>query len=169
MDLYMIRHAEAAALGEGGVSADADRPLTEQGRKQAQQVGRVLHRKKVMVEKLVTSPLLRARQTAEEILGVWRGSGGKGKGALPELHVCAELGPNGKFRKLARALQKIGGARLALVGHLPHLAIWTAWLIGNKRVQLDLAKAGIAYVTLGDALEKGTGVLHWLVTPEWFD
>ena len=34
MDLYLIRHAEAAPLGEGGITSDEDRPLTEQGHEQ---------------------------------------------------------------------------------------------------------------------------------------
>ncbi len=59
MDLYLIRHADALALGERGITDDAERPLSEQGESQAQTVGKVLHRQGVALDNIVTSPLLR--------------------------------------------------------------------------------------------------------------
>jgi phosphohistidine phosphatase len=162
MHLYLIRHADAAALGERGITEDAARPLSQQGEAQAHKVGRTLRKKGVKLDKLVTSPLVRARQTADLILQGWEGS-------PPEVLVCDCLAPDAKPRKLAKFLRKLGGEHVALVGHLPHIAEWAGWLVGAKKAHLELAKAGIALVACGDGPGKGMGVLQWLVTPDWFE
>lgn len=160
MDLYLIRHADALALGEKGISRDEDRPLSETGEKQAQIVALGLSKRGIVLDKVVTSPLVRAHRTAEIMLQNL-------PAPAPELVITEALLPQAKSRKLSRVLLKQTGQRIALVGHLPHIAEWAGWLIGAKKVQIDLAKAGVAYITCGEAPRKGTGVLQWLVTPEW--
>lgn len=162
MDLYLIRHADAVALGENGITEDPARPLSEAGDVQSRRIARALHKRGVALERLLTSPLVRARQTAEGMLKTWHGN-------PPELINCDDLAPGGKPRKLARFLKKLDAQHIGLVGHMPHIADWTAWLIGSKKARLDFAKAGIAYLTCTDDLQKGDGVLQWLVTPEWFE
>ena len=51
---------------------------------------------------------------------------------------------------------------------MPQLGDYAAWLIGSKKMQLDIAKAGIALITCGELPSKGLGSLQWLVTPEWY-
>jgi phosphohistidine phosphatase len=162
MDLYLIRHADALALGERGITDDVARPLSDKGENQAHQVGKTLHKKGVTLDKLVTSPLVRARQTTDLILKNW-------EGPPPEVHVCEDLAPDAKPRKLARFLRKLGGEHVALVGHLPHIGYWAGWLLGAKKAHIEIAKAGIALITCGDGPGKGTGALQWLVTPAWFE
>ena len=67
MELYLIRHADAAPVGQNGVLDDALRPLTPKGQEQSKAVGHGLVRRGVRVPMVVASPLLRARQTAEGI------------------------------------------------------------------------------------------------------
>ncbi len=160
MDIYLIRHADALALGERGITADEDRQLSERGEAQSRAVGAALLRHGVTLDKVITSPFLRARQTAEEMLRSW-------PAPVPEVHVCADLVPDGKPKKLARFLRGLNVASVALVGHQPHLGIWTAWIIGGKKANIELAKAGVAHVTC-DKPQKGLGILHWMVNPEWF-
>jgi phosphohistidine phosphatase len=160
MNIYVIRHADALALGERGITQDADRPLSEDGETQARTIGSVLHHKRVELEKIVTSPFLRARQTAEGILRAWQG-------VAPEVHICPHLIPERKPKKLAKFLRGLSSDSVGLVGHQPHLGLWIAWLIGSKKAQIDIAKAGIACVVC-DEPRKGAGVLRWLVSPEWF-
>jgi phosphohistidine phosphatase len=162
MDLYLIRHADALALGERGITDDTVRPLSERGENEARQVAKILQKKGMALEKLVSSPLVRARQTAELIVKNWEGQ-------QPEIHVCDELAPAAKPRKLAKFLRKLGGEHLALVGHLPHIAHWACWLIGARKAQIEIAKAGIALITCGDGPRKDMGVLQWLVTPAWYE
>ena len=68
MELILIRHAEAAALGDATITRDADRPLTETGRRQCEAMGRALKKLNVQLDALVSSPLLRAKQTCESLI-----------------------------------------------------------------------------------------------------
>ena len=70
MTLYLIRHAEALTRQEAGVDADADRPLSPSGLRAIQGVGRQLRAHGVKPTSVVSSPLLRARQTAEQLAGL---------------------------------------------------------------------------------------------------
>jgi phosphohistidine phosphatase len=160
MDLYIIRHADAQPLGEGGIEDDGERPLTVTGQSQCGPLAAALQRSGVNLERIVTSPLLRARQTAEGLL--------KHLGSpAPDLHTCDQLAPGGKRRKLTRFLRGLHAQSVAIVGHEPDLSDYTGWLIGSKKAQIDLAKAGIACIHFEDEPDKGAGVLTWLVTPEW--
>jgi phosphohistidine phosphatase len=159
VDLYLIRHADAEPLG-AGITSDENRPLTPKGEEQARRLASGFRAKGIRLDMVLTSPLLRARQTAERMLQEWQNP-------APELRVCRELGPGGKRRKLSRVLSELGAERVALVGHQPDLGDYAAWLVGSKKAQLDLAKAGIAYVSCEKEPDKAQGTLVFLVTPEW--
>jgi phosphohistidine phosphatase len=160
VDLYLIRHGDAVPLGEQGIDQDVERPLTEEGEAQARAVAAGLQKRGVSLGLVFTSPLRRARQTAEGMLRQWSSH-------VPDLVVCEELAPGGRRKPLARLLRNCGQGQVALVGHQPDLSDHAAWLIGSKKAQLDLAKGGVAYLTFDDGPRKGGGTLVWLVTPEW--
>jgi phosphohistidine phosphatase len=160
MDLYVIRHADAEPLGAGGIQEDADRPLTSVGHAQGPALAAALQKQGVRLEKVVTSPLLRARQTAEALVKNWHAP-------APELQVCDLLAPDGKRRKLTRFLADLGNHAVAIVGHMPDLNIYAAWLIGSRKAQIELAKAGCAHIQFHGKPDKNAGVLHWLITPNW--
>ena len=161
MDLYLIRHADAAPLGEGGITRDEVRPLTAKGQEQAKRLASALNGKGIRLGMVLSSPLLRAHQTAERMLQEW-------PHPAPELRVCEELAPGGKRRKLSRFLRELAADKVALVGHEPDLSRYAAWLIADKKARLELAKAGVAYVLCDPPLRKRDGTLVWLVTPDWF-
>lgn len=160
MELYLIRHADALPLGEGGVMEDAERPLSETGKSQCKTLAIGLQAHHVRLGVLATSPLLRARQTAEELVKNWTGP-------PPTIQECKELAIGGKVKKLARFLRELDGNAIGLVGHQPDLSELAAWLIGSRKAQLDLAKAGAASITCPDGPGKGMGTLLWLITPAW--
>jgi phosphohistidine phosphatase len=162
VELYLIRHADALPLGERGTEEDGARPLSGKGEKQAEQLGRFFKRRGIKLDQLIVSPHVRARQTAELMLPHL-------PQPKPSLTECDGLLPNAKPRKLSKQLRSAQGELIGLVGHLPHIAIWTAWLIGGKKAQIDFAKAGIACIACGEMPSKGLGTLQWLITPEWFD
>jgi phosphohistidine phosphatase len=164
MEYYLIRHADAQPLGEGGIQDDADRPLTEAGQKQCAALAQALARRGVRFDQVVTSPLLRSRQTAEALLQQLQ----EGPTPPPPLHLCDYLAPGGKRRKLTRFLRGLQGESLALVGHMPDLALYAAWLIGSKKAQIDIAKAGVVAVHFEGRPDKGQGVLTALVGPPWY-
>jgi phosphohistidine phosphatase SixA len=86
----------------------------------------------------------------------------------PTLQVCDDLAPGGKPRKATRFLRNLEGTGLAVVGHMPDLAVYAAWLIGSKKAQVEMAKSGMARIRFESRPGKGQGVLAWLVTPEWY-
>jgi phosphohistidine phosphatase len=161
MDIYLIRHAEAASLAEAGVFDDSSRPLTENGKNQSQKLAACLKQHNIKPAIVITSPLLRARETADEMLREW-GT------AAPELRFCDDLAINGKRRRLARFIEDLGAEHVALVGHQPDLGKFAAWLIGSKKAEIDFAKAGVACVHCEQQVGKGEGVLEWLITPDWY-
>jgi phosphohistidine phosphatase len=161
VDLYLIRHAEAQALGERGVTEDSERPLTPIGEQQSAAVGKMFQRRGIVLDKLISSPYVRAQQTANILLRHLQ--------PAPELETTDALVPNAKPRKLAKFLRSMEGERIGLVGHLPHIGEWAGWLIGAKKAQIDFAKAGVACVACGELPGKGLGTLQWLVTPKWFE
>jgi phosphohistidine phosphatase len=161
MDLYLIRHAEAVPLGQGGIEDDAARPLTQAGKAQCRALAHALLRLGVRLDKVVSSPLLRARQTAEGVLEHW-------PEPTPEVLLCDALAPDGKRRKLLRYLRDLEADAVGVVGHNPDLSVFAAWLIGPKGAQVELSKAGVAHIEFDDGRPgKGNGLLTWLVTPEW--
>jgi len=160
MDLYLIRHAEAVPREDENYQ-DEERPLTEDGRSQARALAKALVARGIQFDAVIASPLIRARQTAEEMLQNMHGP-------LAELEFCNHLKPGGKFRKLTRFLVGLNGESIALIGHEPDMSECVGRLIGAKKVQLDLAKGGMALVRCDGVPGKGHGCLAWLLTPEWY-
>ena len=160
MELYLIRHADAVPLGEDGIEDDEDRPLSAVGLAQCSPLAAALQRQGVRLEAIVSSPLLRARQTAEGLLKHLAPP-------TPEVQVCEHVAPEGKRRKLSRFLRGLGKQSIAVVGHQPDLSLYVGWLIGSKIAQVELAKAGVACVHFDDEPDKDSGALAWLVTPQW--
>ena len=68
--IYIMRHGIAADLGAGGIIHDEDRPLTPEGRVKMQQAAEGIRRLELKFNLIFTSPLLRARQTAEVVADV---------------------------------------------------------------------------------------------------
>jgi phosphohistidine phosphatase len=162
VDLYLIRHADAKPLGEDGIQDDADRPLTEQGEAQTKALAAALQKQGLRLGLVVSSPLLRARQTAQGMLANWAEP-------APALTICEEVAPGGKPRKLSKFLRGQSVDSIAVVGHMPDIGEYVAWLIGSKKAEVDLAKAGVAYIEFSDGPRKGDGTLKWMVSPEWFE
>jgi phosphohistidine phosphatase len=119
--IYFMRHGIAA--DPQGYANDGDRPLTAKGRSKTQIVAQRLHQLNLHFDEILTSPLVRARQTAEILLEMSLGS---------QLTISASLAPQGSLRDwLAwlNAWQQLGHESLILVGHEPDLSQWAELLI----------------------------------------
>ena len=162
MDIYIIRHADALPVGENGIQCDEDRPLSETGFKQAATLANALKKRGLTLDLIVTSPLVRALQTAGTIRSIHEMN-------EQQLETRDELAPGGRPKKLARYLNGLSANTVALVGHQPDLSMYAGWLIGEKEAAIDFAKGGIALVRTEDSATKGSGALMWLVTPEWLE
>jgi phosphohistidine phosphatase len=160
MNLYIIRHADAGNRDDW-TGDDADRPLTDLGHKQARALGEALRHRGISFGAVVSSPMLRAKQTAEGVLGAWsNGSGPR----LCDYLAQGEM----RRRRLTKMLTGTGSENVAIVGHDPDLPTYLAWLIGAKAGTVTLEKAGVALVRFEDEPGKREGELVWVVTPEWY-
>lgn len=161
LNLFIIRHAEAVPVGQDGVETDEARPLTPAGAASCKPLAAALKCQAPKLDKLLTSPLVRARETADGIAEHW---GDK----VPHVIELPALTPGTRKRELLEAVRGIKGRSIGLVGHNPDLSELVAWLIGDRNVGIELEKGGMACVRFSERAGKGTGSLVWMVTPAWY-
>jgi len=155
MRLVIIRHAVAVPRGAPDMPDD-ERPLTSQGRKRFRAAARGLAAALGRPEALLTSPLPRARQTAQIAAKAW--------GKLKPIDTPALAG--GTFEDLALALAPYGEKdTVALVGHEPDLSELLARLLGTPHAErLAFRKGAAALVEVKGPLQEG-GSLVWYLPP----
>ncbi len=156
MHLLIIRHAIAVPRGTPGIP-DPDRPLTPEGVKKFRQAALGLARIRKRPDALLTSPWLRALQTAEIAAVAW--------GRIRPLPTPALAG--GSFEDLAAVLaDHPPDSTVALVGHEPHLSALLALVLGTTHDErLTFRKGGAALVNLPGKLAEG-GELVWYLPPK---
>lgn len=154
MNLVLFRHG--IAKDRTGEMADADRPLTEEGMKKTREAAKGLAKQIDRPRAVLTSPKLRARQTAAllcEALGM-------------EAEVFAPLGEN----DLAAMLDAIADrpeSSIVAVGHEPSMSAMVEVLIaGQSRGAVKLKKAGAARIAIEGRPGPARGTLMWLATPK---
>ena len=155
-ELYLVRHAIAAERGSEWPD-DSKRPLTERGMSRFKEVVKGLRRLDVAVDEIFTSPLVRAKQTAELLA-----AGLEGK---PPVKVVEALAPGHTPTSVMSNLAKVARRRrIALVGHEPELGELAAHLIGAGRA-LAFKKGGICRIDVGSLSARRAGGLVWFVPP----
>ena len=154
-ELYLVRHAIAAERGEAWPD-DGKRPLTSRGVHRFKDGLPGLKSLDVAIDEIFSSPLVRAKQTAD-LLAAAVGSNVKTLDALAPGHA-----PSVVMGQLAKAAKR---NRIALVGHEPGLGELAAHLIGASH-PLTFKKGGLCRIDLGALAAKKTGSLVWFVTPK---
>ena len=159
MNVYLLRHAHALDIGAPGIECDEDRPLSDQGRQQMELVADAVKRLGLRFDQVLSSPLRRAMETAQELCRHLD---------LPETSAgtCDQLQPGSASKKLMKRLRSVEANEVVLVGHAPDLGEHAAWLLGSKRCQIEIAKAGLAHIRCDAPPRKGVGALVWLLTPD---
>ena len=156
-ELYFIRHGLAEDRGDAWPD-DTKRPLSDEGMSRMRKAARGLARLGVSPEVVLTSPLLRARQTAEIVA--------TGLGPRPSLVNVDSLAPDGTYAAVMADLEKQSRkSRIALVGHEPMMGELAARLIGSRH-PIEFKKGGVCRIDLGDLPPTGPGDLRWMVTPK---
>lgn len=151
MEIFLIRHAEAVEQSEA--RDDELRHLTRRGRKQAAKQARRLRKKKVRPASIITSPLVRAVQTAE-LLAIEIG-----KDALPTAD--ARLSTGADPAAVVAMLRDAGpGAQVMLVGHEPQLSAVAAQLLGYEYVA-PLAKGSCMALTWRPEKQERSALFNW--------
>ncbi|MEM8778633.1 MAG: phosphohistidine phosphatase SixA [Cyanobacteria bacterium P01_G01_bin.49] len=160
--LYLIRHGIAIERADG--IEDETRPLTKIGQQKTRQVAHRLKAMTIKFDIIVTSPFIRARQTAEILHEV---------NLSDEIAELSCLSPSGKISDFVDwwSNSRYNKERncIALVGHQPNLGHWTEILVwGNHQGKLVVKKAGIIGITLLDrVLPVGRSELFLLTSPKW--
>ncbi len=154
--LYLVRHAIAEARGPRWPDDDR-RPLTREGARRMRRAVRGLRALGLDVDRVATSPLVRARATADLL--------SRGLPAHPGILTLPALAPGGTPARTVRAIADASDAgALALVGHEPDLGMLGAWLVGAV-TPLALRKGGVCRIDLEGWPPERNGRLIWLATP----
>lgn len=157
MDLLLIRHARAEereTFAAGG-REDDQRPLTEEGRDRMTRAARGLKRLVPSIEVLATSPLVRARQTAELVQELYGGA----------ISTVPALGPGGNLNDLVTWVADQEGETRALVGHQPDLGHLAALLLtGRSSDFVPLKKGAVCAIRFRGSPCVHRGELCWLLT-----
>jgi phosphohistidine phosphatase len=154
MKLYFLRHG----IAEDGTGAmrDFDRALTSEGRTQLDSIAVALVRMGVKPNLVLSSPLVRARETAEIVAPVL--------GAPLEL--ADELAAGCHFDDLQRMLHRYTQEALMVVGHEPDFSAHAARLINADERGIVLKKAGLIRIEIDGRPQAGRGRLTGLLTPK---
>jgi phosphohistidine phosphatase len=153
IELYLVRHAIAEERGPAWPD-DAKRPLTAKGMDRFREVVRGLRAAEFEVDVILTSPLVRARQTADLLAS--------GLESKPAVQLAEALSPGVTPKALAIELARARRARIACVGHEPDLGALAAHLVGASR-RFEFKKGGICRIDLDGP--AGPGRLVWFATP----
>lgn len=156
MRLLIVRHAIAVPRGTAGIEDDA-RPLTSHGVKRFERAARGIAALLPPPDALLTSPLPRARHTAELLAAAWGGIDVSDEPAL----AGGDLDALGRLLDARRRRCKL----LAIVGHEPHLSQVLAHVVGARHAPpLEFRKGGAALVDLPGRFAQG-GALLWFLPP----
>jgi len=155
-ELYLIRHGLAAERGDKWPD-DSKRPLTDDGIAKLRKVARGLVRLGVRVDLVLTSPLVRTRQTAEIIAGAFD--------PRPHIVNAESLAPGGAHAAILADLEKHSRrSHIAIVGHEPGIGELAARLIGSRHA-LTFKKGAVCRIDVDALPPNGAGDLRWFVTP----
>ena len=157
LQLHFLRHADAGDP-EAWAGPDAARPLSSKGERQAERLGAFLAEVAFRPDAVISSPKLRARQTADIIAGAI------GVAVREDDRLAAGFDPETVDAILADA----GGPRRpVLVGHDPDFSRVLGWLSGADG--LTMKKGAFARVDVRGPVAEGRGTLRWLVAPDLLD
>ena len=158
MELLIVRHAIASERDAQRWPDDTQRPLSARGVRRARQAARGVRKLVQRPARVLSSPLLRARQTAA-ILTECAG--------WPRASISPLLGPEATAAAVLALLARSQETCIAVVGHQPALGrLLGCCLTGNgARGAFELRKMGIAVVGFDGAPRPGHGALRWLVPP----
>lgn len=158
--LYLIRHGIAADREH--FEHDFDRPLTDRGIEKTSQIAQRLAALGLCFDRILTSPLVRAQQTAE-LLRV--------AGLCGVIEEFGALAPGGEVEALVAWWSGSHPVQareaIAIVGHQPDLGQWAEWLLwGQAMEKLIVKKAGVIGLDVPvEGLACGACELFWLTPP----
>jgi phosphohistidine phosphatase len=160
MKLYILRHGEAAEHGDPRYKEN-ERPLTPKGNQRTKQFAHALGEMEIVFDRILSSPLTRARQTAEIVA----------KRMKKPVEFTDALTPSGSMKALVDALNHLRPipANVVIVGHEPYLSGFISLLcVGGPDLPLKLKKGGLCRLEVDHLICSKCATLEWLVSPRLF-
>ena len=156
--IYLLRHAKSSWKDES--LSDIERPLNGRGKKAADTMGAFLKREKILVDLVLSSSAVRARQTIDRVL--------VSANIVTDVRFDERIYEAG-VQRLVEVVRQIenGKNNVVLVGHNPGFEELLEWLTGTiERMQTGaLAKIGLNTTSWNSVSEK-SGTLEWIVRPK---
>jgi phosphohistidine phosphatase len=159
MDIYFLRHALAVERAPSG--KDADRSLTSKGQRKTWDSAEAMEKLGLKFEAILSSPYLRARQTAEIVAEAFN--------AQKLLRITETLAPGGTLKLFVGYVNTLEPLpeKLLAVGHEPDLSQFISVLVsGSDKVQLTLKKGGLCKLSALTLRNERCATLEWLLTPK---
>lgn len=155
LSLYLVRHALAADRGAAYPNDDL-RPLTARGMARFRSAVKGLATLDIEIDTILSSPLVRARQTADILAN--------GLPGTPAVVETDALRPGARFEQLVRAVADCAGcASIALVGHEPDIGETAGRLAGTSG-SIPFNKGAVCRIDFEEWPPDGPGRLRWFVT-----
>jgi phosphohistidine phosphatase len=161
MNLFIMRHGIAVDLGAPGIAHDAERPLTPEGQSKLGQIIKAVHGMELSFEAIISSPYVRARQTAELIACSFKKS--------TKVELREALAPDGTSALVIETLRRLKPApeNLLLVGHEPNLSHLVSVLVGSKGGScVVFKKGGLCKLCVHSLRPRPDASIEWLLTPK---
>jgi len=157
MELLLVRHAIACERDPRRWPDDGERPLSSRGMARARKAAAGLKRLTPPPARVLTSPLLRTRQTAQILAQV---------AGWPRATPAPQLLPGTAPEEFLALVSRLKVARIAAVGHEPDLGdLLAACLGGTAHTGFAFRKMGVALVSFHGTVRGGRGRLEWFLRP----
>lgn len=157
MILYIVRHGIAVDRNDPKAPPEPERPLTAKGVQKTRSAALGLKALGAEPGVVITSPFLRAAQTAEiyaEALGF----------PTDKIRVSEALKPAADPAEIVKEVSQLKVREVACFGHGPHVDLLVAHLAGAQGAFTELKKPGVACFERPST--HGKWMLRWLVTPK---
>ena len=159
MKLYILRHGDAVESSDPKFK-DVERPLTTKGIQRTKQLAEALEQMQVSFDAILSSPLVRARETAEIIARELKFTG--------KVDVTEYLTPFGSMENLVRQLTMLRPTprNVLLAGHEPYLSGFISLLcIGGPGMGLEMKKGALCRLDVPAPSCGKCATLEWLLPP----
>ncbi|MGI9565478.1 MAG: phosphohistidine phosphatase SixA [Nitrosopumilus sp.] len=160
MELYLLRHGKAEERLYN-IRSDSKRKLTEAGKKEMEFVAKGIRNLDIDFDFIISSPLVRAKQTAEITLEYVNNK--------KPLTIWNELKPEMDVEKTIKKLTAINpSSSVLLIGHEPHLTTLISNVISSNSpsVNISLKKGGLVHIKTSQEKSKILGSLRSILTPK---
>lgn len=157
MKIYILRHGEAAEHGDPRYKEN-ERPLTAKGVQRTKQLAEYLEDLEIGFDRIFSSPLIRAKQTAEIVAGKMKRT----------VELTDALTPSGSMKNLADQIARLRPVpeSVALVGHEPYLSGFISLLcIGGPDLPIKLKKGALCRLEVERVISGKCATLEWLIQP----